>query len=198
MKIRRATSAFLSRDKWPRILRTVGHFLDWQCQLRYLSRLYNTFRQLLAYHINGRSIPVGHPQVGTCIIRCSTSTNPASLIRLGSRRGTLRSFKPSRLSKYRALHWLRAWSTKVRTLLVANVSHHTTCQGSIVGLHIVVHFHHLAPTSRPYDTQYIANVVQPPIGMDSGRHHLAVYKIEVICRKAQPNGNVSPFLVREV
>lgn len=52
--------------------------------------------------------PVDQPQVCSGIMRCSTSTNPASLIKFASRSGTRRSFKPSMLSRYLELHCCKA------------------------------------------------------------------------------------------
>lgn len=132
----------------------------------------HVYKQCVSFLSWPRYSPVAHPHIGNWIMRCSTSTKPASLIRSGSRRGARRSFNPSMLSRYRALHWLSAWPCPpISKCYCTGSVQPTICQTAVVGLSIVIHLNHLGPPTRPCYSEEISNILGPSVDMNSASNH---------------------------
>lgn len=78
-----------------------------------------------------------------------------------------------------AEHDLEPW---VRTAQKARrwTSRLTRCQCPIIRLGVEVYLDHLTPASRAQDPEYIGQVIDPSIGMDTACHEPTVYQVEVV------------------
>lgn len=64
-------------------------------------------------------------------------------------------------------------------------------QRPIVRLGIEIYLDHLAPSSWPQNTENVPDIASPSIRMNTTRHHLAVYDIEMIGSEREPAETMS-------